>query len=85
MNLQAIVVKKPINVDNPVTEPPIWNASGSIVSAIIVSIAPAASPSIRARYEWLTFAKKMFPAIAPTPVSNMIVVHINNIFIFENF
>ena len=41
---EKIATRKPIRVDIPTTEPPLKQSSGNIVSAIIVSIAPAAIP-----------------------------------------
>jgi hypothetical protein len=41
VTLNRIVARKPASVDKPVTEPPVIKALGSIVSAIMVSIAPA--------------------------------------------
>ena len=53
--LNAIADKKPNNVANPVTLlPPRCTASGIIAAAIIVNIAPAASPSIRTTIPWST-------------------------------
>lgn len=49
--LKKMAARNPNRVDRPVIGPPFSNASGNMVSAIMVSMAPAAIPSIRANRE----------------------------------
>lgn len=59
--LKKMAARNPISVAIPVIDPPFSKASGSIVSAIMVSMAPAANPSMTAKSVGGAPIKKILP------------------------